>query len=212
LSDLLKRAALSTWRAFRRLPRRAQAAAWVVLVILVLAAAGSGGTKHKADSHPAAQTNTTTPALTVAAAPSTAAKAKAPTPFHATNVAVAALIQAKLGADVADSNLPRIRSVDCTGRLTCVINYNADTPLWKAEKTLLEEARPIWKALFSDKKLLSAKIVPWGETTSIGGKRSRSPVMRVTCDRQADRQIDWKAVDSHGIEALCDYERLVRFS
>jgi hypothetical protein len=35
--------------------------------------------------------------------------------------------------------------------------------------------------------------------------------MRVTCDRAADAEIDWEAVDSHGIEALCDYVPLVRF-
>lgn len=132
-----------------------------------------------------------------------------PAPFVAEDSAVVSLFEEEMGADpeFGDS---RVRESACN-RITCTVQYNADTPVFNAEKELLNNMRPIFKELFRDKRLKLAKLVPYGETTSVGGKKSVSPVMRISCDRAANQQIDWDSVDHKGMKVLCEYTALVGF-
>ena len=129
--------------------------------------------------------------------------------FRANDASVVSLLEDKLGDDPEFGN-SRVRESNCN-RITCTVQYNADTPVFSPEKELLNDMRPVFKKLFSDKKLKEAKLVPYGETTSVGGKKSVNPIMRISCDRAADDQIDWDNVDYKGVKALCDYTALVNF-
>src|SRR4051794_31431776 len=70
----------------------------------------------------------------------------------------------------------------------------------------------LFKTLFTDPRLQSATLVPHGVVTTPGGKEVNRPVMRMTCDRAANRQIDWDVIAStrpDGFKSLCHYEPLV---
>jgi hypothetical protein len=142
---------------------------------------------------------------------STDSGAKTPAaPFRATNADVRAAVTDKLGGK-SDYGKQRVRDVTCSHRRVCSVAYNADTPAFDVERELIEEQRPVWKVLFSDRKLRQASLLAYGQTTSVGGKGSLSPVVRVTCDRAADRQIDWDNVDQDGIKTLCTVTPLAKF-
>lgn len=138
---------------------------------------------------------------------------------RATNTQVERLITSELGAAVKDSldeeieGRPRVREVDCSQRRTCVVRYTADEPLSNddAEEEILEAQRPVWRQLFSDRQLKSGQLTALGETVSTGGKQSVSPVLELTCDRAAHRQIDWGNVTAEGMRELCDYQPLISF-
>lgn len=132
-------------------------------------------------------------------------------PFRATTKTVKALVIAELGDGPTDYGKPRIVGVDCDkDRAACRIAYGADTPVFDPEGELLDATRPIWKKLFSDPKFEKASITIWGQTTTVGGKDSYDPVLRLFCTREANDLIDWDKVDAGGLKQLCDYTALVK--
>jgi hypothetical protein len=99
--------------------------------------------------------------------------------------------------------------VRCEAR-TCTAQYRVEIlGLFNTRDELMEEMRDTWKALFTGRRARVAQIRLTGETESVGGRMSTSPILRVTCDRGADRQINWDAVDNEGLEVLCDWDELV---
>jgi len=135
---------------------------------------------------------------------------------RATDAQVTRLIEGELG-DEPDSGGERVRDVVCVEGLRpkdatdCTIQYIADTPVISPEKEMLEEQRPIWKTLFSDRTFRRGRIMVYGPTTDVGGKEDVSQVMLVVCDRRANRQIDWDNIEADGIKAICEYEQRVSF-
>lgn len=118
---------------------------------------------------------------------------------RATNTEVRDLVAGEVGDDSA-------RRVDWFQRRTCRITYRPDDIVLDAERELLDSSRPIWRALFSDRQLRSAELTMVGTTVSVGGKESEGPLLSITCDRAAHRQIDWDLVDVHGVKQLCDWQ------
>jgi hypothetical protein len=175
---------------------------WAVGILVVLAVIGAivGGGDEEANE-PAQQEQTRE---------ETKAAEPREQPFRATRIQISAFLVEELG-DETDYDRPRVRRVECPTRDRCIVQYSADTPVFDVEDMLLEEQRPIWEKLFSDSRLEAATLVPHGMVTSVGGQESVSPVMRVTCNRAAHRQIDWDNVDADGMRALCNFVALVDF-
>lgn len=101
----------------------------------------------------------------------------------------------------------------CSGS-TCEVTYDGGEVLGvliSPQEELFEDQRRVWDIAFRDSDLNALTLVTLAETVSVGGKEATSPVLRVTCDRDADRQINWNNVDVEGIQALCDYTELVNF-
>jgi hypothetical protein len=115
----------------------------------------------------------------------------------------------ELGED-GPGDLPRIRSVDCIAR-RCTVEYNVDTPFSRPEREIMADQTGVFDRLLNDLKLPAATLVPFGEVTSVGGKKSREAVMRIKCDQAANAQIDWENVDNDGMKALCTYIPLIDF-
>jgi hypothetical protein len=122
---------------------------------------------------------------------------------------VTALVLDELGDD-APGDRSRIRRVKCVQRV-CSVHYNANEAILDAAKETIDDQRWIWQHMFADLNVREATLVPWAETTSVGGKKSDDPIMRVTCDRQANAQIDWENVTDDGVKELCTYVPLVNF-
>lgn len=138
---------------------------------------------------------------------------------RATDTQVKRLVESRMGATPRDNvrdeieGQRRVRGVECVARRSCVVRYVADQPLDDddAEAEILEAQRPVWRGLFSDRRVEKAKLVAVGSTVSPGGKTSISPVLELACDRAAHRQIDWGNVTAEGMRELCDYQPLVSF-
>jgi hypothetical protein len=175
---------------------------WVVIGIVVLAIIGgiAGGDEDSGDggggsadtSQPEEQPEGESPPATR---------------FRATAAQVERLFNDTLGAESGGN--PRVKDAVCT-RGACVVNYRSKEIVFGQDEVLRDQI-PIWKMLFSDRKLKRATLIPHSTVTSVGGKESNEPILRVTCDRAANRQIDWDNVDEDGIKALCAYRELVRF-
>lgn len=131
-------------------------------------------------------------------------------PFKATDKQVKSAVEHELGAKSSDGR-PRVRNATCERRRRCQIAYNADEPAFSPEQTVLFEQRPIFEAIFADKRVREVSVVAFAKTMTIGGKEDHSPVMRLECDRDAARQIDWQVVDVEGLKTLCDYSPQVKF-
>lgn len=125
----------------------------------------------------------------------------------ATSAQVRALVNDRLGSD-ADGTA-RVRSVDCSNRKTCVVRYVVDEPVVDVSREILEDQRPVWGEMFKDRQLANARLEAYGTTVSSGGKDSVGAVLRLTCDREANRRIDWDNVTAEGMRDLCDYRALV---
>lgn len=119
-------------------------------------------------------------------------------------------IDANIGSGETDYGAPRAATVECQTR-SCLIHYNADTPLYDPEGKLLDGTRPIFQAAFAAFPKADVQITVGGETTSVGGKKSVNDVLIITCSPSANDQIDWSVVDAGGLKALCDYQALVNF-
>jgi hypothetical protein len=122
---------------------------------------------------------------------------------------VTEVVTDELGDD-APGDLPRIRSVECIAR-RCTVEYNADVPFSRPEREIMADQTGIFDRLLNDLKLPAATLVPFGEVTSVGGKKSQEAVMRIRCDQAANAQIDWDNVDNDGMKAFCTYIPLINF-
>lgn len=80
------------------------------------------------------------------------------------------------------------------------------------EEELFEDQRYIWDIAFRDPDLEVLELTTLGEATSTGGKTSAVPVLRISCDIQADDKINWNKVEVDGIRELCAYQELVNFN
>lgn len=127
---------------------------------------------------------------------------------RATNAQVEELIATELGD--TDDGEARLVAAVCQKRQTCVISYDTDEPAFNPEKEILHEQKPIWAQLFNDPNLQEAKITVNGPVTTVGGKEKVAKVMSVTCDREADDQIDWANIDTAGIKELCRVRTFVK--
>lgn len=123
-------------------------------------------------------------------------------PFRANNAQVTRLFNEQLGAE--SGGKPRVIDAQCNRR-TCFVNYRAKAIAINGERELFEDQRAVWRTLFSDPKLKSARLIPHTTVTSVGGKESNQAVLLLTCDRAAARQIDWSYVDVDGVKTLCDW-------
>lgn len=136
----------------------------------------------------------------------------APPPAPAPVPEVADLIEASveehLGGGATDYGSPRNADALCVHGF-CSVSYNADTPAFDVEGELIDAQRPIFQDAFAIPTVKLLTIETSGQTTSVGGKDSISPVMTITCDRAANRQIDWGRIDAGGVKQLCIYAALV---
>ena len=144
-----------------------------------------------------------------AAEPQPAPEPEAPPTPPPLDEQVIEVVHDELGDDGPD-DLARVRSVECVRR-ACTVEYNVDTPFSRPEREIMGDQRGVFKRLFLELNVQAATLVPYGEITSVGGKESREPVMRITCDRAANDQIDWDNVDHDGMKALCEYTPLINF-
>jgi hypothetical protein len=76
------------------------------------------------------------------------------------------------------------------------------------ETELIMPMTQLFSALFSDPYLQRASLTSWINFQTIGGKVKRWPALTVSCDRAADKQIDWNNVTPAGLQQLCAYSLL----
>jgi len=92
----------------------------------------------------------------------------------------------------------------------CFITYTIKLPTGiSASLELIDPIRPIFAGLFKAPNLQAGYIQVKGPTTSIGGKSSTSDLFSLSCDRNANSQIDWQTVTLAGLKALCTYVQSV---
>jgi hypothetical protein len=110
--------------------------------------------------------------------------------------------------DSIDGDNPRF---ECIAGV-CTARFKVDVlGLFNTQDELMEEVRDPFAAMFEGKQAKMAIVVLEGDVESIGGKSSVAPILRVTCTREANREIDWENVDNEGLEALCEWDELVNF-
>ena len=111
-----------------------------------------------------------------------------------------------------------LRSVSCAHRTTCTVALNAtvgDLGLVgdvvfgsynrDLEAQLIFDTTELFHRLFHDKRFEHGTVTTWLKVQTTGGKTNRVPALTVTCDRAADRDINWERVGPEGLRRFCDY-------
>jgi hypothetical protein len=104
--------------------------------------------------------------------------------------------------------------VSCFGQTNCGVTYKieGEAGLPNFEYTLVEEQAPVWEAMFSNPKFQGGFIQLEAAVQSAGGKElGIQPILRVRCDRAADREIDWQNIELEGLKQLCRWTELIKF-
>lgn len=124
--------------------------------------------------------------------------------WTATQASVQQLVESKLGAE-SDDGLPRVGYVIDQGRGRFAVEYNADELVF-GEDEVLRAQRPIFNQFFQDRSARALQLLPQTTLVSVGGQRDRGTLLKIKCDRSANRQIDWQVIDEDGMKALCEYQ------
>lgn len=107
---------------------------------------------------------------------------------------------------------PRITRATCSKDGRCVVVYRTRPIALDGKREILTDQKQIWKRLFEDHRFFKATFIGTAELVSTGGKTSIGPVMKTTCDRVDNREIDWENVTPDGIEAICTVIPLVKLN
>lgn len=135
---------------------------------------------------------------------------KAPGSFTVSDSAVADVAESAVNNTSGSPGMRGSASANCSGERSCNIRYTVKQPAGISTGTeLVDPTRQIWKAMFEDSQFQHGTITVEGPVTSVGGKNSNAPLFTPACNRSAASQIDRGNVDSHGIETLCTYIKLV---
>jgi hypothetical protein len=102
--------------------------------------------------------------------------------------------------------------VDCFEQTNCGVTYEIGELVGiDVEEELLDDQREVWPVMFADPKFQAGFIELEADAETVGGKTVVEPILRVRCNRAADRQIDWENVKAEGIKQLCRWEELAKF-
>lgn len=112
---------------------------------------------------------------------------------------------------VTDTGSGEDPDVRCDGRQFCEVSYKVEIIGIDTNQELVLAQSEVWKGMFDDPQFDGGVITLRGPVTSVGGKQSTADVLRVACNRQAARQINWGNVDADGMRALCNWQELVNF-
>lgn len=181
------------WDSFKSWPWWGKAVLVVVLIGVVAgvigASSGGGSSDEQASASSSSQSQ--------GAPTTTAGKMKA-------------AILESAGGPTTDYDKPRAAEADCADGY-CIASWNADTPAFDPEGELIDSTYPVFKAAFADRTTKKVNIQISDQTKSVGGKESLTQVMTITCDREANGQIDWDKIRADGIKSLCTYVPHVKF-
>jgi hypothetical protein len=134
-----------------------------------------------------------------------------PRNFRATAARVRRLYKVNLEAD-------DLRSASCSRRTTCTVALNATVGnlgvvgdvIFGAysrdyEAQLDFPITDLFHHLFGDPKFQGGSITAWLGVRTRGGKTVKVPALTVSCDRSADKAIDWDGVGPDGLRHYCGY-------
>jgi hypothetical protein len=135
---------------------------------------------------------------------------KAPASFTADEQSVSTLVTEAINKEGSSPGLAGSPNVNCSSS-ACTISYVVKEPTGISfDGELMQPTRQIWKALFEDQNLKSAKITVEGPLVSVGGKKSAGPLYWLECTREDASQINWDEVEADGMKKICEYHKAVK--